>query len=269
MEKVYRQKVKPGLERGLVGALRHLPGVGWLLVRIAGARLKKTFGGRLKFFGIGGAPLAPEVAKFLHQAGFPVAIGYGLTETSPLIAGHLGCRLYTTGRPLAGVEVRIAVPRDARGAGEVQVRGPNVMAGYYRDPEKTREAFTEDGWFCTGDLGRLDSHGHLRLLGRSKNLILGPSGENIYPEAIEALINQDAYVAESLVLQRGQELVAKVVLNYEMLQAQTSHAIETHLAELQHQINQQVARFSRVSRLEVHPEPFEKTATMKIKRYLY
>jgi len=268
MEKVYRQKVLPGLNKGLLRVLRKVPGLGWVFVRIAGAKLKKTFGGRMKFFGIGGAPLAPEVAQFLHQAGFPFAIGYGLTETSPLVAGHLKCRLYTTGRVLAGVTVKIGEPKDHRGAGEVLVKGPNVMAGYYKDPVRTAEAFTPDGWFKTGDLGLFD-RGHLRLLGRSKNLILGPSGENIYPEAIEALINQDQMILESLVVQRGQEIIAKVELNYELIQEQTTKAIEAHLADLKDQINQQLARFSRLSRLEVQPEPFEKTATLKIKRYLY
>ena len=276
MEKIYRSKVRPGLTHGLVGVLARVPGIHGILVRIAGARLKKTFGGRIKFFGIGGAPLAPEVAKFLHEAGFPVAIGYGLTETSPLVAGHLGCRLYSTGRPLDGVRVRISEPRDSQGAGEIQVKGPNVMAGYYRDPGRTSEVFTEDDWLKTGDLGVFDHKGHLHIKGRSKNVILGPSGENIYPEAIEALINQDRLVLESLVLQRGQEIVAKVVLNYELLQelfnewgGDTGRALEGHLTDLKQQINQQLAHFSRLSLFEVQSEPFEKTATLKIKRYLY
>ena len=287
IEKIYRQKVLPGLNRGLLRVLRKVPGLGWVFTRLAGAKLMKTFGGRVKFFGIGGAPLAPEVARFLHRAGFPYAIGYGLTETSPLVAGHLGVRLYSTGRVLDGVRVKIGEPRDLRGAGEILVKGPNVMAGYYKDPEKTAEVFTSDGWFRTGDLGLFDAHQHLHIKGRSKNLILGPSGENIYPEAIEALINQDSLVVESLVLQRGQDIVAKVVVNYEVLQdhlkewaarqgkslaawgGDVGKALEAYLADLKQQIHQQLARFSRVTCLEVQVEPFEKTATLKIKRYLY
>jgi len=268
MEKIYRSKVKPGLTKGLAGKLRKVPGLGWLLVKIAGAKLMKTLGGRMKFFGIGGAPLAPEVAEFLFAAGFPYAIGYGLTETSPLVAGHLKGRLHSTGRILRGVEVKIAEPRNDLGAGEILVKGPNVMMGYYKDPERTAEVFTEDGWFRTGDLGLFDEKQHLHIKGRSKNVILGPSGENIYPEAIEALINQDRLVVESLVLQRGQEIVAKVVVNTEVLK-EMGQAAEAYLAELKKQINQQLSRFSRLSFLEVHPEPFEKTATLKIKRYLY
>jgi len=287
MEKIYRQKVLPGLNKGLLRILRKIPGLGWTFNQIAGAKLRKTFGGRLKFFGIGGAPLAPEVARFLHKSRFPYAIGYGLTETSPLIAGHLKGHLYTTGRILEGVQVKIDEPKNQQGAGEILVKGPNVMAGYYKNPVQTADAFTSDGWFKTGDLGVFDSKAQLRIMGRSKNLILGPSGENIYPEAIEALINQDRLVSESLVLQRGPEIVAKVVINGETLQDQlkswgahhgkhlaawgedTGKAVEEYLSELKLQINQQLARYSRLSFLEVQQEPFEKTATLKIKRYLY
>jgi long-chain acyl-CoA synthetase len=286
MEKIYRQKVAPGLKRGVVGILGKIPGLGLLFTRLAGAKLKKTFGGRIQFFGVGGAPLAPEVARFLHRAHFPYAIGYGLTETSPLVAGHLGVELYSTGKVLGGVEVKIGEPKNAQGAGEILVRGPNVMVGYYKDPALTATVLV-DGWFRTGDLGLFDKKQHLHIKGRSKNLILGPSGENIYPEALEALINQDRLVVESLVLQRGQDIVAKVVVNMENLQEQlrdwavhqgkslaawgedTSKALEAYLADLREQINRQVARFSRLSFLEVQFVPFEKTATLKIKRYLY
>ena len=275
MEKIYRQRVAPVLNKGLVKLLTKIPGVGAVLHRLIGAKLMRTFGGRLKFFGIGGAALAPEVARFLERAKFPYAIGYGLTETSPLVAGHKKGRLYSTGRILNGVQVKIAEPRNDAGAGEILVKGPNVMVGYYHDETQTAEVLTPDGWFKTGDLGLFDDHDHLYIKGRTKNLILGPSGENIYPEAIEALLNQDKGVVESLVLQRGHEIVAKVVLNYELLAEQfkgweaAAHQVEAYLNDLKAQINQQLARFSRLSFVEVQPEPFEKTATMKIKRYLY
>ncbi len=265
IEKLYRQRVAPVLERGFGGVLSRVPGIGRLLAKLAGAKIRRLFGGRLKFFGIGGAPLAPEVARFLHRAGFPYAIGYGLTETSPLVAGHLKEHLYSTGRVLEGVQVRISEPLDDRGAGEIQVRGPNVMAGYYKDEARTREVMTADGWLRTGDLGSFDRAGHLHIRGRSKNLILGPSGENIYPEAIEALLNQDRHVVESLVLQRGRDIVAKVVLAEELDRDRHRH----YLDELMAHVNRQLARFSRLSRCEHQPAPFEKTATLKIKRYLY
>jgi len=276
MEKIYKQKVAPVLHGGVGKVLARMPVVGALIHHLIGGKLRRTFGGRLKFFGIGGAALAPEVAHFLHKARFPYAIGYGLTETSPLVAGHLKGALYSTGRILNGVQVKIGEPKNEQGAGEILVKGPNVMAGYYQDPARTSEVFTPDGWFKTGDLGRFDRRGQLYIKGRTKNLILGPSGENIYPEAIEALLNQDRLVVESLVLQRGPEIIAKVVLNYELLaeqfkewEADTAHHVEAYLGGLKAHINQQLARFSRLSFVEVQPEPFEKTATLKIKRYLY
>ncbi len=265
MEKIYRQRVAPVLNHGLGGVLSRIPLLGGLLARLAGAKIRRLFGGRLHFFGIGGAPLAPEVARFLHRARFPYAIGYGLTETSPVVAGHLNEHLYSTGRPLPGVEVRIAEPLNDQGAGEIQVKGPNVMAGYYKDEARTRDVMTADGWFRTGDLGSFDRAGHLYIRGRSKNLILGPSGENIYPEAIEALLNEHELVVESLVLQRGQDIVAKVVLHEDI--AHEQH--HDFLADLRAQVNRHLARFSRLSHLEPQDGPFEKTATMKIKRYLY
>ena len=264
IEKLYRQRVAPALHHGVLGALSRVPGIGLLLARAAGRKIRRLFGGRLRFFGVGGAPLAPEVARFLHRSGFPYAVGYGLTETSPLIAGHLKEHLYTTGRVLAGVTVRIAEPRNEQGAGEIQVRGPNVMAGYYKDEARTREVMT-DGWFRTGDLGSFDRSGHLRIRGRLKNVILGPSGENIYPEAIEALINEDEHVVESLVIQRGRDIVAKVVLGEGIVQERHSD----YLAALRAHVNRHLARFSRLSLCEAHDRPFEKTATLKIKRYLY
>lgn len=298
MEKVYRSKVLPGLRHGIIGKLSKVPVLGYLLLRIAGHKLKKTFGGRLKFFGIGGAPLAPDVARFLQKIRFNYAIGYGLTETSPLVAGSLKSPVYSTGPVLSGVQVKIAEPRNDQGAGEILVKGPNVMLGYYKDPVKTAEVLSPDGWFRTGDLGRFGEKGALFIKGRSKNLILGPSGENIYPEAIEAMINEEQGIMESLVLQRGQDIVAKVVLNAEQIQDQLmawaqergkdlanwSHdcgnevsvwssesrrLVEAYLGELKDRVNRHLARFSRISSLELETVPFEKTATLKIKRFLY
>lgn len=298
IEKIYRNKVLPGLKHGLVGKLSKVPVLGYLLLRIAGYKLKKNFGGRLKFFGIGGAPLAPELARFLEKIKFNYAIGYGLTETSPLVAGSLKSPIYSTGPILEGVEVRIAEPRNEQGAGEILVKGPNVMLGYYKDPVKTAEVLSPDGWFRTGDLGFFDKSGALYIKGRSKNLILGPSGENIYPEAIEAMINEERGIMESLVLQRGQEIIAKVVLNAEQLQDQvrtwamergkdiatwssdctkdvaawsvdSRKLVEAYLLELKDRVNKHLARFSRISSLELEAVPFEKTATLKIKRFMY
>ena len=276
IEKIYRQKILPTLQKPLLKILLKVPLIHTLLLRSAGRKLKKLFGGRLHFFGIGGAGLAPEVARFLHKAGFPYAIGYGLTETSPLLAGHLKVKLFSTGKVLSGVRLKIAEPLNSQGAGEILAQGPNIMQGYYKDPERTAEVLTPDGWLRTGDLGRFDKHGHLHIMGRSKNTLLGPSGENIYPETIEALLNQDQLVLESLVLKNGPHLVAKVVVDHETLQDKLApwgrdlgKALEAYLDNMKHLINKRLARFSHVSRVEVQDKPFEKTATMKIKRYLY
>jgi long-chain acyl-CoA synthetase len=242
-------------------------------------KLKRLFGGCLRFFGIGGAGLAPDVERFLAEARFPYAIGYGLTETSPLVAGCAPFRTHvgSTGPALAGVEIRLA---DAGpGGGEIQVRGPNVMRGYYLDPERTRGVFTDDGWFRTGDLGTRDARGRLFIRGRLKTMILGASGENIYPEEIEALINQSEAVAESLVFGDAAGVTALVHLKPEVLEslygrvadgiAKAEAAVAGLLESLRRDVNERLAAFSRVQRVQLQREPFEKTPTQKIKRHVY
>jgi long-chain acyl-CoA synthetase len=192
IEKIYRAKVKPALTKSPV--LRALMKVGVtrkLLSRAAANKLKVFFGGEMRFFGVGGAPLAPDVEKFLIEGGFPYAIGYGLTETSPMIAGFdPDHAIYkSVGTVMEGCEVKIDNPDPLTKEGEIVVTGPNIMKGYYKDEEKTKEVFTEDGFFKTGDLGYRDKNGILFIRGRSKNMILGPNGENIYPEEIEAVLN--------------------------------------------------------------------------------
>jgi len=217
IEKVYRANVAPTLE---AMSLYKNPLFRPLLERLAGIKLKKTFGGKMRFYGIGGAPLAEDVERFLRHAKFPYAVGYGLTETSPMLAGaNPGIQRFRAAGPaLKGCEVRIADPRPDTGEGEIQVRGPNVFSGYYRDEERTREAFTEDGWFRTGDLGFVDEKAAVAIRGRSKTMILGASGENIYPEEIEAVINASPHVAESLVYGDKSGLTALIHLKPEVLE---------------------------------------------------
>ena len=290
IEKIYRNKVKAKFEKNpLLRVLYRLPLARLLLHRLAGKQLITTFGGNMRYFGIGGAALAPDVERFLREARFPYAIGYGLTETSPLVAGAGPgeVRFRSTGPAIPGVEVKLINVDQRTGEGEVAVRGPNVMLGYYKNPELTREVLDEEGWFRTGDLATMDRDGHITIRGRSKNVIVGPSGENIYPEAIESIINSFRYVVESLVIQQGGELVARVYLNYEELRDQLADATATAranardntdlfrrnvqglLTDLRKKINQQLNAYSRISRLEEEPEPFEKTPSLKIKRYLY
>jgi len=238
-----------------------------LVHRLAGFKLAKTFGGRLEFMGIGGAKLDPAVERFLREARFPYAVGYGLTETSPLIAGSNTAEtcFQGTGTILKGAQVKIDNPDPRTGIGEVLTKGENVMQGYYRDPEQTRSVFTDDGWFRTGDLGYFDKHQRLFLKGRIKNVILGASGENIYPEEIESVINNYRGVIESLVLEQKGKLVAMVCLNMDELNRQ----LDIFISELKVYINQHVNKHSQIQSVIVVPDTFEKTPTLKIKRYLY
>jgi len=286
MEKIYRSKVRDTFNRNVV--LRTLLKVGpvrKVLYKAAGRKLMAFFGGRIRFFGIGGAPLAPDAEKFLIEAGFPYAIGYGLTETSPLLAGFNPQQAVyrSVGRPVEGVDFRLNNPDPVTGEGEIVVKGDNIMKGYFNDPERTAEVFTEDGYFRTGDLAVRNKKGIIYIKGRLKNMILGPNGENIYPEEIEAVINSFDYVAESLVLQVKGKLVARVHLNYEILekkfqdlksnaqdlQQQIQEKTDELLQELMYQVNLHVSKNSRLQLILVQATPFEKTPTLKIKRYLY
>ncbi len=280
IEKIYKAKIYQELTR--TPLLRRLYGIPLIrkgLHRIAGRKLMKTFGGQLRIFAIGGAPLAPDVELFLREAKFPYAIGYGLTETAPLIAGThpSDTRYRSTGPALPGTQIRIADPQKETGEGEIQVKGPTVMLGYYKDPERTREVFTDDGWLKTGDLGAMASDGYIFIKGRSKNMILGPSGKNIYPEELESIINEFDTVSESVVYEHQNRLVALVYLDYEKLQKALHSIGETDirtlingmLSDLQQEINERVPLYSRIHKIIEQAEPFQKTPTQKIKRHLY
>ncbi|NBB89651.1 MAG: AMP-binding protein [Spirochaetes bacterium] len=275
IEKVYRSRVAPKLAK-MPRALRRFPPVRRLLHYLAGAKLKRSFGGRLEVFGIGGAPLAPDTERFLRDARFPYTIGYGLTETAPLLTGTapFETRFRSTGLAVSGVELRIA-------DGEIQARGPNVMLGYFRNPDATAETFTDDGWFRTGDLGSMDADGYIYVQGRLKTLIVGPSGENIYPEEIEATIEAEPLVEDSLVLSDGGKLIARVRLDLDALAEQlgtiaseldpgTIAETGTKLLEdLRRSVNARLNHFSRLARMVLQIEDFERTPTRKIKRFRY
>jgi len=286
IEKIYRSRIKPALNKTAVTRLLMKIGITRkILSRAAVRKLLVFFGGRIRFFGIGGAPLAPDVEKFLIEGGFPYAIGYGLTETSPMLAGFdpAGAVYRSVGTVLQGVTVKIDNPDPVTGEGEIVVRGPNVMKGYYLDRERTAEVFTGEGFFRTGDLGYIGRKGILYIRGRIKNMILGPNGENIYPEEIEALINSKEIVNESLVMQYKGKLVARVHLKAEVIEERFEHLKESAavfqeklqeraneiLDELLIQVNQTVARNSKLHKMILQVQPFEKTPTQKIKRFLY
>jgi long-chain acyl-CoA synthetase len=282
IEKIYRSKVA-GLfnAKKTTAFLYSLAPFRFILNRIAGKKLLKAFGGELRFFGIGGAPLAPDVERFLRDSRFPYSIGYGLTETAPLLAGDNPKiqKFRSTGNPVFNGELRIGSPDPVTGVGEIQAKGPNVMKGYFRDPERTAEVFTEDGWFRTGDLGAMSKEGCFYIRGRKKNLILGSNGENIYPEEIESLINEHEYVEESIITQKGKELVAFIYLNAEKLSADLKNMklptekIEEYKATVLERIRAEVNRHlnvgTRLSSFIEQKIPFEKTPSLKIKRYLY
>ena len=276
IEKVYKASIVPTIERSRV--------LSWmrkktpkLLYFLIGKRLYKTFGGKLKFFGIGGSKLDPVVEDFLIKAKFPYAIGYGLTETAPLITNACvgKTKVGSIGVPAYNVQVKLDNINPETGEGEIVAKGDNVMLGYYKDPERTRQVLSDDGWFRTNDLACMDENGRFYIKGRLNNMILGPSGENIYPEEIEQVINNFGGVNESLVMERDGKLVALVkfddnVLNwnqetedkfFENLQAKKKAVLDY--------VNKHVGKSSKVNSVEVVKEDFEKTATHKIRRFKY
>lgn len=286
MEKIYRSKVKPKFESTRL--LRTLYGWGWsrrLLHRMAGRQLMRLFGGRMRLFAIGGAKFDSEAEQFLLDARFPYAIGYGLTETAPLLAGAVGdmVRVGSTGPALKGIGIRLDNVNAETGQGEIVVDTPCVMRGYYKNEEATREVFTDDGWFRTGDLGAITPDGWIYIKGRLKNMIVGPSGENIYPEDIESVINTNRFVQESIVTEQDGHLIAlihfdtdAIAKHYEELKLRLARNAELLgqkkeeiKKEIKEYVNSKVNRFSRISDVIENEEEFEKTPTRKIRRFLY
>ncbi len=283
IEKIYRNQVLPKFTSSkLLSTLYKISPIRKILNKLAGKKLAETFGGKLEFFGVGGAALDPTVEKFLREAKFPYAIGYGLTESAPLLSGanpHV-VKYRGTGPVMEGIEVKINNPDPKSGEGEVWAKGDNIMLGYYKEPELTKEVLTEDGWLKTGDLGYFDKDNFLFLKGRIKNMIVGASGENIYPEEIESVINNFKYVLESIVVEQKGKLVALVHFNYEELEKQFQNVKDEAMlyakkkaeelkVELHEYVNSRVNKFSRIYTVVQQTSPFEKTATQKIKRYLY
>ena len=276
IEKVYRNSVLPTIKksRTLTWMNEHMNG---LMCKIIGMKLKKTFGGHISFFGIGGAKLDPEVEAFLLKANFPYAIGYGLTETSPLLGYAMnGWRAVGSfGYPVYNVKLKLHNVNPETGEGEVVAKGPNVMLGYYKDPVRTKSVFTEDGWFRTNDIAVKDEKGRYFIKGRNNNMILGPSGENIYPEEIESVISNVDGVNESIVVERNGRLVALVQLDENMIEWDKEgednfyEKLDAMKEKIQKMVNKNVNKTSQVSSVEVMKEPFEKTATQKIRRFKY
>lgn len=276
IEKVYKGSVLPTIKnsRTLTWMNEHMNG---LMCWIIGMKLKATFGGHMSFYGIGGAKLDPEVEKFLLKAKFPYAIGYGLTETSPLLGYSMhGWRTVGSfGYPVYNVKLKLHNVDPTTGEGEVVAQGPNVMLGYYKDPVRTKSVFTEDGWFRTSDIAVQDEKGRFYIKGRNNNMILGPSGENIYPEEIENVVNNVEGVSESIIVERNGRLVALVQPSEDFIQWNNEsedklyEKLDNWKEKILNFTNKNVNKSSQVSSVEVMKEPFEKTATQKIRRFKY
>ncbi len=286
IEKIYRHQVLAKFNSNEFW--RMLYRVGFMrryLHRVAGKKLMKLFGGRVRFLGIGGAKLDIEAEKFLLEARVPYAIGYGLTETAPLLAGAAPSmvRLGSTGPQAPGVQLRLENINPETRQGEIVALTPSIMNGYYKNPEATAEVFTADGWFRTGDLGEFDKDGWLFIKGRLKNMIVGPGGENIYPEDIESVLNSHVCIADSIVTEQEGRLVALVHFNRDEIEAMIDdwreewetkkEAWEAKTEQLKKEImdfvNAKVNKFSRISEVVEEKEDFVKTPTHKIKRFLY
>ena len=276
IEKVYKNSILPTIKksRTLTWMNENMNG---LMCRIIGMKLKKTFGGHISFYGIGGAKLDPDVEAFLLKAKFPYAIGYGLTETSPLLgyAMHGWRAVGSLGYPVYNVQLKLHDVNPETGEGEIVAKGPNVMLGYYKDPKRTKSVFTEDGWFRTSDIAVQDEKGRFYIKGRNSNMILGPSGENIYPEEIENVINNIEGVSESIVVERDGKLVALVQPTDNFIdwdnesEDKIYEKLDKWKASLLKFTNKNVSKASQVNSVEVMKEPFEKTATQKIRRFKY
>ena len=286
IEKIFKGKVKKTFTSSAF--MRALYGVGFIrryLHRVAGKKLAKTFGGRIRFFGIGGSKLDGEVEQFLLDSKFIYDVGYGLTETAPLIAGMVDGMLRhgSTGPILKGIEYRLDNVSEETGIGELLVKSPSQMIGYYKNPEATAEVFTEDGFFRTGDLCCFDKDGWLYIKGRCKNMILGPNGENIYPEDIENVLNSHVFISESVVTEMDGKLVALVHFDTEAIEAKYAELVdnwhkkkheftlfkEDLMKEVKQWVNERVNRNSKISEVVEEEQEFEKTATKKIRRFLY
>jgi len=272
IEKIYKRQLQPTLETPKMKAMLKVPLLNKVVESKIRDKLLKAFGGDLKELVVGGAPMNAEVERFMKRIKFPFTIGYGMTECGPLIsyARWNEHRFESSGRLVKYIKCKIQSPDPVNVPGEVLIQGQQVFKGYYNNEEATNEAIV-DGWLHTGDIATLDEDNFIYLRGRSKNVVIGPSGENIYPELVEQKLDNLPYVAESLVLERDGQLHALVYPDLEALYA--ANIPVSKLPELmehnRQEANKVLADFSRIAKLHVVNEAFQKTPTQKIKRYLY
>ncbi len=271
IEKIYKSKLKPIIDKNKL--FFKIPILDRMIQKKFRDELVHTFGGSFEEVILGGAAFNPEVEAFFKKIGFPYTVGYGMTECAPIIGyAHWDkIKLGSCGQIVPNMEIRIDSSDPERVPGEVQVKGANVFLGYYKNEEATRQSFTEDGWFRTGDMGVLDKDGFLFLRGRSKCMILGPSGQNIYPEELEAVINNVNYVVDSLVIEDAGGLTALVYPDYHQgeLDGMNRSALEARINGTLPEINKEIPNYAQIKKIEFLPEDFERTPKRSIKRYLY
>jgi long-chain acyl-CoA synthetase len=273
IEKIYKKAILPKLEKKSLQLALKVPIINNRIYAKIRKSLMEALGGEFSHVIIGGAALNKEVENFLYKIKFPFTVGYGMTECGPLISydHYYDFVPSSCGKVLSIMEVRVDSPDPYNQIGEIQVRGENVMKGYYKNPEATKDVFSEDGWLRTGDLGTIDKDNRIYLRGRSKTMILGPSGQNIFPEEIEARLNNMPYVMESLVVTRNEKLVALVYPDYEAMDAVnlSTQDLDKAMEENKILLNKQVANYETISAIHIYPTEFEKTPKKSIKRYLY
>lgn len=271
IEKIYKSKLKPIIDRNKI--FFKLPVLDKIVQKRFCTELVNTFGGNFEEVILGGAAFNPEVEEFFHSIGFPYTVGYGMTECAPIIAyAHWNqTRLNSCGKAAPNMEIKIDSKDPENVPGEVYVRGANVFLGYYKNEDATKAVFTDDGWFNTGDMGVMDKDGYLYLRGRSKCMILGPSGQNIYPEELEAVINNVSYVVDSLVIEDHGNLIALVYPDYHQgeLDGLSRQDLEKRLEASLPEINKEIPNYAKIKKIEFMPEDFERTPKRSIKRYLY
>lgn len=271
MEKVYKSSLKPALAK--LKGLLWIPGISNIIYHKVGLKLKEAFGGKVETFIMGGAGLNPEVERCFKRIGLPYMVGYGMTEACPLLAWETPSKFVfgSCGKPVSCCTVRIDSEDPQHIAGEIQAKGENICIGYYKNPEAEANAFTEDGFLRTGDLGIMDKEGNIFIKGRSKSMILSANGQNIYPEELEAIMNSQPYVAESLVLDRAGKIVALVYLDSDAIKRNRldDEAVSDIPEQARIATNRELPGYSQISKVEVMTAPFEKTPKMSIKRFLY
>ena len=270
MEKIFKSKVAPVINKPAMKIFCHIPLINKLIFKKINKTLMAAFGGNVRVIVMGGAGLNPDVEKWFKRFKLPFTVGYGMTEAAPLLA-YEDWRQFarkSCGKAITSIDIRIDSEDPYKKVGEIQAKGTNIMSGYYKNDEATAAAFTADGWMHTGDLGLIDKKGNIYIKGRSKNMILSANGQNIYPEEIEGVINNQPYVIESVVVSRGVKLVALVYADSEKLAGDNIN-IDDFMKNTMVEVNKLMPAYSKITLVEIMDKPFEKTPKMSIKRFLY